>query len=304
LPHLALNPDVRKRFQQEAESASRLAHPNIVSIYDFGLAARGLPFIAMDFLQGKSLEDIIATESPLAAERCIDIFLQTCNGLEHAHAARVVHRDLKPSNLLVLEDGTVKLLDFGLAKPLPQEGSSQEKLTQTGQVFGSPEYMSPEQCRGIATDQRSDIYSFGCLMYETLSGAPPFQSENPIETIKKQVSESAAPLKCSQLAASMREGFEAIILKAMAKDRNARYQTMSEVKADLLKLSESPKSDFSSRLKTLWNINTLRLSGAAEDQTLMLKTAVVVLGIFVVLSCIAGIGFCVYWSMAHPESKI
>jgi serine/threonine protein kinase len=164
--------------------------------------------------------------------------------------------------------------------------------------------MSPEQCRGLATDQRSDIYSFGCLMYETLSGAPPFPCENPIDTIKKQVSELPPPMKCSQLTPSLRDGLEAIVLKAMAKDREARYQNIGALREDLRKLTESPQSDFLTRLKTIWNINSLRLSGAAEDQTLMLKTAVLVLAVIVVLSCIAGIGFCVYWSMAHPESKI
>lgn len=303
LPHLASDPDIRKRFQQEAEAASRLSHPNIVAIHDYGMAARGLPFLVMDFLEGKSLSSIIEDEYPVKLERCLDIFIQVCDGLEHAHENKVVHRDLKPSNLLLLNNGTVRILDFGLAKPLPQDGAVHEKLTQTGLVFGSPNYMSPEQCRGMKTDSRSDIYSFGCLIYETMSGLPPFRREDPIETLKRQITEVPPPLRCEHIQPAEREAMDAIILKSMAKDPARRYQSAAEMKADLLELKKLKEqnacSRYSNRYTTLWKVSMLRLAGVAGDQLKVLKIAVVALVACLVLVCLVATGLCVVWLARH-----
>lgn len=296
LPHLANNTDYRKRLQQEAEAASRLAHPNIVSVYDYGMAARGLPFIVMDFLQGKSLSNIIADDSPLSIERCLNILTQVCDGIEHAHNNKVIHRDLKPSNLLLTTDAEqVKILDFGLAKPLAQEGDNAEKLTRTGMIFGSPEYMSPEQANGALVDHRSDVYSFGCLMFELLSGKPPFDSDEPIKTLMKQIHESPPALVCPQLNAAQRDACELIILKAMAKDPGKRYQSMAELRKDLEKIASPEGLPSIDRYKSLWNINVLRLAALAGNQALMLKTAVLVL-----LLCVIVLGATLtYWIYSH-----
>src|SRR5262249_37806667 len=156
-------------------------------IYDFGVTSDGQPFIAMDFLDGRALSEVIKNDGPLSPARGVPIFLQACDALAHAHRMGIIHRDLKPSNLMLIDnDGKkdfVKIVDFGIAKIIPQEGDKNLQLTATGEIFGSPLYMSPEQCLGQKLDQRSDIYQMGCLMYEAVAGKPPFKCDTAYETI-------------------------------------------------------------------------------------------------------------------------
>jgi serine/threonine-protein kinase len=239
-PHLQMDTNAILRFQQEAKAVSKLFHPNIVGLTDFGVTDDGQPFQVMEYLSGKSLADIIKEEGRLSPLRALRIFMQVCDALEHAHGQSIIHRDLKPSNIMLVEQGGehdfVKLVDFGIAKMIADDDKIQQ-LTQTGEIFGSPPYMSPEQCMGRKLDVRSDFYSMGCLMYETVAGKPPLIGNNVFETIQKHTDEMPKSIAAT-LGSEVHGGeLERIIFKAMAKDREQRYQTAQELKADLVALS-------------------------------------------------------------------
>lgn len=182
------DPTVVKRFEREALAASRLNHPNCITIYGFGSEDGGdLLWMAMEFVQGRDLGTIIAEESPLETRRVVHIMTQVCEALDEAHSANIVHRDLKPANIKVRRDGTVKVLDFGLARVVaPPDSSSATTtlaLTSAGSVVGTAAYMSPEQARGEPIDKRTDIWAFGCVLYEMLSGHAAFARATPSDTI-------------------------------------------------------------------------------------------------------------------------
>lgn len=225
------------RFQQEARAAASLNHPNTTSVHHFDTTDDGVPYFCMDYVDGKSLSALIESEGALPLERAKDLFLQICAGLQHAHAKGVVHRDIKPSNVLVARDDDgrdlVKIVDFGIAKILDAEGAGFKTITETGSVMGSPAYMSPEQCRGARVDTRSDIYSLGCVMYETLTGVPPHVGANPLDTIYRHLNDE--PRSMSEIAshAPVPAGLEAIVRNAMAKDPDQRYQNVGELVRDL-----------------------------------------------------------------------
>ncbi|MBS1953634.1 MAG: protein kinase [Cyanobacteria bacterium SZAS-4] len=231
--HMISSKDTLKRFQLEAQAASCLSLPNILTVYDFGLTSEGQPYMVMDYLEGTSLADVLEAEHHVVPERAVSIFIQACAGLAHAHQKGVLHRDIKPSNIMLVNFGDqadfVKIVDFGIAKLLNQGVG---ELTKTGEVYGSPSYMSPEQCRGKETDARSDIYSMGCVMYRTLSGRPLFSGDDIIELLFKQVSEPPAPFDPDL---NIPAELEAVIFKALAKDAGDRYQTMGEFKEALEK---------------------------------------------------------------------
>src|SRR5579885_1737414 len=199
--HGKLKEDVTslERFKLEAQAASSLSHQNIITVYDFGVTDDGEPFFVMDCLEGESLEDLIERKPNLPLERALPIFKQICAGLDAAHKKGIVHRDLKPANVVLIreQDGSelVKIVDFGIAKILPGAGIEQQQLTKTGEIFGSPIYMSPEQCLGKELDTRSDLYAFGCLMYDVLAGGPPFRGESILETMNMHVNEAPRPIK-------------------------------------------------------------------------------------------------------------
>lgn len=235
---LVSDPQSLNRFQLEAKAVSALNHPNIIMVYDFGITEKGLPYLVMDFLQGMSIADIIQEEGQLDVVRGVNIFIQACEGLAHAHYKNVVHRDLKPSNIMLVtgEEGesVVKIVDFGIAKLLSPDGQSIQRLTQTGEVVGSPLYMSPEQLMGHKLDARSDIYSMGCVIYESLTGKPPFLGDNVIDTMRKHLDEAPMPLKTARADLAIPEHLEHVVLKALAKEPIDRYQTMKELRDDLL----------------------------------------------------------------------
>jgi len=244
LPHLSDNELSLKRFRQEAKAASALNHRNIITTQDFGLTASGELFIIMDYLNGSSLGDIIARDGPLEAERACLLFHQTAEGLYHAHQKGIIHRDLKPNNLMIVDDGAgteeVRIVDFGIAKILYDENS--QGLTKTGEVFGSPLYMSPEQCEGQQSDARSDIYSMGCLMYEALSGRAPIVGENSLDTMHKQIREIAQPLVAPDGPDDLCKRLSQITEKCLEKNRKDRYQTAAELAADLAQaITYSPR---------------------------------------------------------------
>lgn len=234
------DPAAIKRLGQEAVIVGRLNHPNIVSVYDFGVTPTGLPYLVMDFLDGITLGDVVKKDGPLTVDRAINLFLQIAGGMRAAHEAGLIHRDLKPSNIMLLNDSgnqeLAKILDFGIAKVLPESGIDIEKLTQTGETLGTVFYMSPEQCSGGQLDYRSDIYSLGCVMYEALIGLPPFQSKNPLATIQLQVKGKPLPFNEARPDYSIPAELEAIVMKTLEKEPSKRHQSMSELRDDIRKL--------------------------------------------------------------------
>lgn len=225
-----------ERFKQEAKSASLLNHPNIISIYDFGLFNEQA-YLVMDCLEGKTIADILESDGRISPDRSVEIFRQICLGLDAAHRHGVVHRDLKPSNICLVHDENghehIKIVDFGIAKLLDRTGRHALQLTQTGEVFGSPLYMSPEQCSGKTLDNRSDIYSLGCLMYECLTGKPPLEGDNAYETMALHI--SGTPMDFAKACPSIKipASLEAIVFRCLEKRPIDRYQSAAEIISDL-----------------------------------------------------------------------
>lgn len=213
------------RFYQEARAAGRLSHQNIVTIYDVGKSG-DVAYIAMEFLQGRELRDVLNEKPMLPVAQVLDIVIQVAHGLAYAHEHGIVHRDVKPSNIMVLGDGHVKITDFGIARM-----SSAAVRTQTGMVLGSPKYMSPEQVMGKLTDQRSDIFSLGIMLYEMLTGRPPFAGEN-VNAIMYQTL-NATPPAPSSINSVVPDMLNFIVAKALAKKLDDRYQGAKEFADDL-----------------------------------------------------------------------
>lgn len=262
MPHLAADPLSVQRFQQEATAASHLDHPNIVKVYNVGATESGLPFMAMDYLEGRSLSSQIKEKGRIAYEESLNIFVQLTGALAHAHEKGVIHRDLKPSNVILAHQGNetdvAKLVDFGIAKVLSQDGHTQAKLTQTGDVFGSPHYMSPEQCLGGELDERSDVYSMGCLMYETVTGRPPHTGESTLQILHKHISETPASFKnVIPEHAKNSAQLEAIVFKCLAPKRDDRFQNMNLLKKELSNLymdrGSSPIDQAMARISLAWS---------------------------------------------------
>ncbi len=213
------------RFYQEAKAAGRLNHPNIVTIYDVGESG-DVAYIAMEFLEGRELRDVLNDGARLPVDQVLDIVVQVAQGLAYAHEHGIVHRDVKPSNIMVVRDGHAKITDFGIARM-----ASSSVRTQTGMVLGSPKYMSPEQVMGKQIDQRSDIFSLGVMLYEMLTGKVPFDGEN-INAIMYQIL-NAVPQPLGNLDPALPGMLNFIIAKALAKDPDDRYQNAKDFAVDL-----------------------------------------------------------------------
>src|SRR4051812_10096959 len=202
-PELSVDRSFVERFRREAQAAANLSHPNIVSIYDWGEEA-GTYFIVMEYIDGKPLSNLIRTEGPLLADRAASIGAAVAAGLAFAHRNGVIHRDVKSGNVLIDSAGHVKVADFGIARA----ANTQENLTQTGAVMGTATYFSPEQAQGLPVDPRSDVYSLGVVLYEMVTGQPPFSGDNPVTVAYKHVREEPPPPR--QLNPQVPAAFEAI----------------------------------------------------------------------------------------------
>lgn len=247
-PYLASDPKNRKRFQREAQAASRLTHPNLATVFDWDLLENGCPYIVMYYIEGFKLTEIIDMQETFGLDLWLSLFIQMCEGLAHAHSVGVIHRDLKPGNIIITEgqhkECFVKIIDFGIAKLLYdyEKSSVSKAITKDGEVFGSPPYMSPEQCLGRILDTRSDMYSLGCVMYEALSGQPPHLGESLFETMNKQVHDT--PRRFSELHTKLQipQELEAIIFKALEKDPDKRFQSMFKLRSELESVQNRLKS--------------------------------------------------------------
>jgi serine/threonine protein kinase len=274
-----------KRFQQESKSASRISHPNVITVYDFGISPNGQPFIVMDYLQGISLADLIKNEGQIGVERSIKILAQACDALDHAHKQGVIHRDVKPTNFVLInydeEKDFVKVVDFGVAKLMNATPDGQ-RLTQAGEVCGSPVYMSPEQCTGGELDQRSDIYSMGIVVYETLTGKLPILGKTMVDTMSKHISEMPPSFSIARPDLYIPERLEQVVFKALAKDPNDRHQSMDELRIDLENAIPRPGKSYVLRSATDDQRNPMELLSTVLKGVSMkvwaVALAVVVLG--------------------------
>ncbi|HEY9719597.1 MAG TPA: protein kinase [Trichormus sp.] len=234
----AANVNALRRFQQEAQALARLDHPNLVKVFELGASEYGVPYTAMEFVDGKGLDTLIKERGHLSLKQAINIFRQICDGLQYVHEQGILHRDLKPSNIMLInahdENPTVKLVDFGIAKIV----DSHDNLTQTGEVFGSPLYMSPEQLRTLPVDERSDIYSLGAVMYESLTGIKIFSGQSVVELIIKHLREQPRPLNSVMRGTKYPNALETIVHKCLEKEPAMRYQSISELSADLKYFAE------------------------------------------------------------------
>jgi serine/threonine-protein kinase len=217
-----------ERFRREAKNAAGLSHPNIVSIYDRG-EADGTYYIAMEYLEGRTLKELIVRNGPTPVPIAIDYTRQILSAISFAHRNGVVHRDIKPHNIVVGRDGRLKVTDFGIAR----SGASQ--MTEAGSIIGTAQYLSPEQARGAHVDQRSDIYSVGVVLYEMLTGEVPFTGDTPVEIAMKHL--STAPSAPSDLSEQVPHDLDAIVLRALAKEPEQRYQSSEEMDADLARVA-------------------------------------------------------------------
>jgi serine/threonine protein kinase len=226
-------PDVVERFRREAKSASRIGHPNIVDVMDFGDTPLGSSYFVMEMLEGEDLADLLSREIRLSPSRAVAIAYQCCRALAAAHEKGIVHRDLKPENVFLLERGGfpdfVKLVDFGVAKMTELdhlEGSGGRKLTRTGMIFGTPEYMSPEQANGQPLDHRVDIYALGIILYETLTGSVPFEGESFMAVLSKHAVHPVPPLRDTWPGLKVSPELEAVVMRALTKQRDQRFPHM------------------------------------------------------------------------------
>jgi len=284
LPHMLLSLTNLKRFQQEAQAASALSHPNVMTVHDLGVTADGLPYLIMEYIEGLGLSDILKLEGKLAPMRAMDFFIQASDALALAHDKGIIHRDLKPSNIMIVttDDGKelVKIVDFGIAKLLPTEGEEAVRLTQTGECFGSPLYMSPEQCLARPLDARADVYSLGCVLYESLAGKPPLLGGSIMDTMYKHIQEVPPGIGDAVPDGRLRERLDAVFFKATAKDPAQRFQNMREFQAALEKIKAGAGGGIVARLGALVETTKLRAAPRLKKSKalILMAIAVIVLG--------------------------
>ncbi|WGW11753.1 Stk1 family PASTA domain-containing Ser/Thr kinase [Saxibacter everestensis] len=258
---LARDPSFQARLRREAQSAAALNHPTIVAVYDSGEEvvheAGGedihVPFIVMEYVKGKTLREIIKREGGATIREALDISAGVLSALQYSHRAGIVHRDIKPANVMLTPNGDVKVMDFGIARALADSGAT---MTQTQAVVGTAQYLSPEQARGELVDARSDLYSAGCLMYELLTGQPPFTGDSPVSVAYQHVREVPEPP--SSINPAINEALDAVVMHALKKERDERYQDAAQFRDDVLAARDG---------------RPLSLSGPDDDATVAMGAA-------------------------------
>ncbi|ACY95671.1 serine/threonine protein kinase with PASTA sensor(s) [Thermomonospora curvata DSM 43183] len=228
---LARDPVFQARFSREAQSAASLNHPSVIAVYDTGedqVGDTSIPYIVMEYVEGNTLRDLLREGGRLVPERALEITDGILRALDYSHRGGIIHRDIKPANVMLTRNHEVKVMDFGIARAMADSAAT---MTQTAQVIGTAQYLSPEQARGERVDARSDLYSTGCVLYELLTGRPPFTGDSPVAIAYQHVREE--PVPPSQLDPAIPQWCDNIVMKAMAKDPNLRYQSAAEFRADI-----------------------------------------------------------------------
>jgi len=241
-----------KRFEIEGKATSLLSHPNVILVHAFDTTDHGHPFIVMEYVDGITLADVISADGQIQVDRFLSIFDQVCQGLAHAHAHGIVHRDVKPGNIMLTHDEvgaeTVRIMDFGMAKLLYDaeswsHDSTRLDLTKTGETLGSPLYMSPEQVRAATIDHRSDLYSLGCVMYESLTGEPPFVGQTMLETMGMHVNDRPASLKVASAGKDFTVELEDLIRRLLEKRPADRFASADELRLALHQVPMQPPQE-------------------------------------------------------------
>jgi serine/threonine-protein kinase len=230
---LARDPSFQVRFRREAQAAASLNHPAIVAVYDTGedrSALGATPYIVMEYVEGETLRDVLRREGHLDPDRAMELAADICGALDFSHRNGIVHRDVKPGNVMITPQGTVKVMDFGIARAVSDSAAT---MTSTAAVIGTAQYLSPEQARGEGVDARSDVYSVGCLLYELVTGTPPFTGDSPVAVAYQHVRED--PRLPSSINPAVPPELDAILLKAMSKNPANRYQSAADMRNDLLR---------------------------------------------------------------------
>jgi eukaryotic-like serine/threonine-protein kinase len=239
---LARDPTFQLRFRREAQNAAALNHPAIVAVYDTGETESEngpLPYIVMEYVDGRTLRDIVKSEGPLTSRRAMEVMADASAALDFSHRHGIVHRDVKPANIMITRSGAVKVMDFGIARAV---ADGQAAVTQTAAVIGTAQYLSPEQARGESVDARSDVYASGCVLFELLTGEPPFTGDSPVAVAYQHVRED--PRKPSDVNQQVPASLDAVVLKALSKNPMNRYQSAAEMRADLVRVlsGQRPKA--------------------------------------------------------------
>jgi serine/threonine-protein kinase len=239
---LARDPSFHLRFRREAQNAAALNHPAIVAVFDTGEAqtATGpVPYIVMEYVDGITLRDIVRNDGPISPRRAIEIIADACQALNFSHQHGIIHRDVKPANIMITKAGAVKVMDFGISRALHDSGTP---VTQAGAVVGTAQYFSPEQASGDTVDARTDVYSLGCVLYEILTGEPPFVGDSPVSVAYQHVRKDPTPPSKRNPAISPE--LDAVVLKALAKKPDSRYQTAADMRTDLIRVhgGEAPEA--------------------------------------------------------------
>lgn len=231
---LARDPSFYLRFRREAQNAAKLNHPTIVQVFDTGEAETDegpLPFIVMEYVDGDTLRDVLRANGPVSPRQAMTWMADVAAAMDFSHRNGIVHRDMKPANVMIDKSGAVKVMDFGIARAMSDTTST---MTQTSAVLGTAQYLSPEQARGIKVDPRSDIYSMGCVLFELLTGQPPFTGDSPVAVAHQHVHED--PQWPSTLRSDIPRELDSVVLKAMSKNKENRYQSAADLRADLIKV--------------------------------------------------------------------
>ncbi len=252
---LAQDPMFLARFRREAQSAAALNHPSIVAVYDTGEEQVStetgkeisLPYIVMEYVKGRTVAALLADGDPVPIGEAVQIVVGVLSALEYSHHEGIIHRDIKPGNVMITPDAKVKVMDFGIARAIADSAAT---MTQTNSVVGTAQYLSPEQARGEVVDARSDLYSTGCLLYELLTGKPPFSGDSAVAVAYQHVSETPKP--ASQVAPDIPDAIDRVVMKSLAKQRDARYQSAAEFRNDLLSAARGEGVDAPS--VTSWNM--------------------------------------------------
>ena len=279
------NPDVVRRFEREARVIAEINHPNIAQIYKIG-KIENVPYYVMEYIRGKSLADILSEKGRLCGSKCIDYMIQTAKGLRAAANHNIIHRDIKPANIMVTEDGTVKIVDFGIAKVVRDNTFK----TTTGTIMGTPRYMSPEQGKGENVDLRSDIYSLGATFYHLISGIPPFDSDNPVTLLMKHFSEPVKSIK--QFNSDVPDKLCNVIYCMMAKSPSERYQDYTHLIVTLENLYTS-KEEITSYVPIIEQEENISPKLNKKKKLLLIGLAVIVL-IFI---------FSLFFTPKNPDQK-